>query len=187
MAKEETYVSGMAGRYAQALFDLAKESNAADKVGADLSTFQRLIDESDDLRRFLRSPAISTSEQVSALDALQKRAGIAGTAASFLKLVAAKRRLFAVEDMIRDYHKLNDAEKGVASAEVTVAEPLKDAHVLALKDALASVAGSNDVNVSIKVDPELIGGMIVKLGSRMIDSSLRTKLNMIRTRMKEVG
>ena len=187
MAKEETYVSGMAGRYAQALFDLAKESNAADKVAADLTTFKGLIDESDDLRRFLRSPAISTEEQVAALDAILKRAGVAGTAANFLKLVAAKRRLFAVENMIRDYKTLNDAEKGVAHAEVTVAEPLKDAHVLALKDALASVAGSNDVDVSIRIDPAIIGGMVVKLGSRMIDSSLRTKLNMIRTRMKEVG
>ena len=187
MAKEETYVSGMAGRYAQALFDLAKESNAIDKIGADLATFQGMIDESDDLRRFLRSPAISTEEQVKALDALLNRAGIAGTATNFFKMVATKRRLFAVEDMIGDYTKLADAEKNVSRAEVTVAEPLKDAHVLALKDALASVAGTSDVNVSIKVDPALIGGMVVKLGSRMIDSSLRTKLNMIRTRMKEAG
>ena len=187
MAKEETYVSGMAGRYAQALFDLARESNAADTVDADLATFQRMMDESDDLRRFLRSPAIGADEQVKALDELLKRSGIAGTAANFLKLVAAKRRLFALHDMIRDFHTLNNAEKGVARAEVTVAEPLKDAHVLALKDALASVAGSSDVDVAIKIDPAIIGGMIVKLRSRMIDSSLRTKLNMIRTRMKEVG
>ena len=89
--------------------------------------------------------------------------------------------------MIRDYRKLNDGEKGLAQAEVTVAEPLKDAHVLALKDALASVAGTSDVNVTIKVDPSIIGGMVVQLGSRMIDSSLKTKLNMLRTRMKEVG
>ncbi len=186
-AKEETYVSGVAGRYAQALFDLARESNATDTVGADLATFGRLMDESDDFRRFLRSPAIPSGEQVKALDEVLKRAGIAGTAANFLKLVSAKRRLFAVADMIRDYNKLNDAEKNVARAEVTVAEPLKEAHVLALKDALASVAGSADVNVKITVDPALIGGMVVKLGSRMIDSSLRTKLNMMRTRMKEVG
>jgi F-type H+-transporting ATPase subunit delta len=187
LANEETHVSGMAGRYAQALFDLAKESNAADTVEADLANFQTLIDESDDLRRFLRSPAIAADEQVKALDAILKRAGIAGTAAKFLKLVAAKRRLFALEAMIRDYRTLNDAEKGVARAEVTVAEPLKDAHVLALKDALSSVAGRSGVEVSIKLDPAIIGGMIVKLGSRMIDSSLRTKLNTIRTRLKEVG
>lgn len=187
MAKEETYVSGMAGRYAQALFDLAKESKSTDKVAKDLATFQGLIDESDDLKRFLKSPTFSAEEQVKALGAILDKAGIAGTAANFLKLVAQKRRLFAVEDMISGFNKLNDAEKGVARAEVTVAEELKDAHVLALKDALAKVAGSNDVAVDIKVDPSIIGGMIVKLGSRMVDSSLKTKLNLIRTRMKEVG
>lgn len=187
LAKEETYVTGMAGRYAKALFDLAKESNATDKIGADLDTFDRMIGESADLRRFLKSPAFSAEEQKNAIVALLNKAGIAGTAANFLKLVAEKRRLFALDDMIRDYRKLNDGEKGLAQAEVTVAEPLKDAHVLALKDALASVAGTSDVNVNIKVDPSIIGGMIVQLGSRMIDSSLKTKLNMIRTRMKEVG
>ena len=184
---EDVHVSGVAGRYAQALFDLAKESNATDKVGGDLKTFEGLIDESDDLRRFLRSPAIPAPEQVKALDEVCRRAGIAGTAASFLKLVAAKRRLFAVADMIRDYQALNDAERNVARADVTVAEPLKEAHVLALKDALAAAAGSADVNIHVTVDPSLLGGMVVKLGSRMIDSSLRTKLNMMRTRMKEVG
>ncbi len=180
-------MSGVAGRYAQALFDLAKESNSTDKVGADLKAFEGMTGESDDLRRFLRSPAIPAQEQVKALDELCRRAGIAGTAASFLKLVAAKRRLFAVPEMIRDYHALNDAERNVARADVTVAEPLKEAHVLALKDALASAAGSADVDVHVTVDPTLLGGMVVKLGSRMIDSSLRTKLNMMRTRMKEVG
>jgi F-type H+-transporting ATPase subunit delta len=187
LAKEETYVSGMAGRYAQALFDLAKESNSIDKIGGDLATFAGLVDESADLRRFLKSPAFAADDQVKALDEILKRAGIAGAAANFLKLVAAKRRLFAVGDMIRDFNKLRDAERGVARAEVTVAEPLKEAHVLALKDAIAAVADSSDVDVSVKVDPAIIGGMVVKLGSRMIDSSLRTKLNMIRTRMKEVG
>ena len=177
----------MAGRYALALFDLAKESKSADKVGEDLDTFQEMIDKSADMRRFLKSPVISADEQVKALDALLNKAGIAGTAANFIKLVAEKRRLFAVDDMIRDYRKLRNVEKGVAQAEVTVAEPLKDAHVLELKDALAKVAGSSDVDVVITVDPSILGGMIVKLGSRMVDSSLKTKLNMIRTRMKEVG
>ena len=187
MAQQETYVSGMAGRYAQALFDLAKESKSTDKVAADLSTFQGLIDESNDFRRFLKSPAFSADEQAKALAAILNAAGIAGTAANFLKLVAAKRRLFAVGDMIRDYHTLNDAEKGLSRAEITVAEPLKDAYVLELKDALAKVAGTNGVAIHVTVDPAIIGGMIVKLGSRMLDSSLRTKLNLIRTRMKEVG
>ncbi|VVB46495.1 ATP synthase subunit delta [Beijerinckiaceae bacterium RH AL1] len=177
----------MAGRYAQALFDLAKETKTTPQVAKDLSSFQALIEESADLRRFLRSPAFSSEEQIKAIDALLKKAGVAGTAANFMKLVASKRRLFALEDMIRDFTKLNDAERGVSRAEVTVAEPLKDAHLLAIKDALAQVAGSNSVEVAVKVDPAIIGGMIVKLGSRMVDSSLKTKLNSLKIRMKEVG
>ena len=177
----------MAGRYAQALFDLAKESKSTDTVAKDLATFQGMIDESADLRRFLLSPAFSSEDQIKAIDALLAKAGIAGTAGKFMRLVATKRRLFALPDMIRDYTKLNDAEKGVTRAEITVAEPLKDAHLLAVKDALAQVAGSDSVEVNVKVDPSIIGGMIVKLGSRMVDSSLKTKLNSLRIRMKEVG
>ncbi len=187
MAKEETYVSGMAGRYAQALFDLAKESKTTDTVSRDLATVQAIIDESDDFRRFLKNPSFAADDQINAIGSILNQVGVAGTAANFLKLVAAKRRLFALEDMIRDFNKLNDAENNVSRAEVTVAEDLNPAHVKALKDALAAVAGTNDVNVQIKIDPSIIGGMIVKLGSRMVDSSLKTKLNLIRTRMKEVG
>ncbi len=110
-----------------------------------------------------------------------------GIAANFLKLVATKRRLFAVREMIRDYGKLLDAEKGVKRAEVTVAEPLSDAHLAALKEALREVSGGQSVELSVKVDPSIIGGLVVRLGSRMVDGSLRTKLNTIRNRMKEVG
>ncbi len=177
----------MAGRYAQALFDLAKESKSTDKIANDLAVVRELIDESDDFRRFLKNPSFTAEDQIAALGEILNKAGIAGTAANFLKLVAQKRRLFALEDMIRDYNKLNDSENNVSRAEVTVAEELKPAHMKALKDALASVAGSSDVNVAFKIDPSIIGGMIVQLGSRMVDSSLKTKLNMIRTRMKEVG
>lgn len=187
LAKEETYVSGVAGRYAQALFDLAKESQTTETVAKDLAAVQAMIDGSEDFRRFLKNPSFSAEDQVKALGAILTDAGIAGTAANFLKLVASKRRLFALEDMIRDYNKLNDAEHNVSRAEVTVAETLNEAHVLALKEALAAAAGSSDVAVDIKVDPSILGGMVVKLGSRMVDSSLKTKLNLIRTRMKEVG
>jgi F-type H+-transporting ATPase subunit delta len=177
----------MAGRYALALFELAKESNTTDQIAADLQTFSALIAESDDMRRFLRSPVFSADEQIAALTAILNQAGIAGTAANFLKLVAQKRRLFAVGDMIRDYNALNDAEKGISRAEVTVAEPLKDAHVAALKEALHALAGGTTVEIATKVDPSILGGLIVKYGSRMVDGSLKTKLDMIRTRMKEVG
>ena len=177
----------MAGRYAQALFELAKESKTTDQVAADLASFRQLVAESDDFRRFVKSPVFTADEQVRSLGAILTKAGIAGQAAKFLKLVATKRRLFAVDDMIAGYGRLYDASRGVTRAEVTVAEPLKDAHVAALKEALARVAGSSSVEVSVVVDPSIIGGMIVKLGSRMVDSSLKTKLALIRTRMKEVG
>jgi F-type H+-transporting ATPase subunit delta len=187
LAKEESIVSGMAGRYAQALFDLAKERGVTDQVAADLSTFSALITESPDLQRFIKSPVFTAEEQVRALTAVLSRTGISGISANFLKLVAAKRRLFAISDMIRDFNKLHDFAKGLARAEVTVAEPLKDPHVEALKTALAELTGGQSVEITVKVDPSIIGGLIVKLGSRMVDGSLKTKLNSIRTRMKEVG
>jgi F-type H+-transporting ATPase subunit delta len=186
-AKEETIVSGMAGRYAQALFSLAQEQGVTDQVATDLSRFSAMIAENADLRRFIKSPVFSADEQVSALTAILARAEIGGITANFLKLVANKRRLFALADMIRDFNKLNDFAKGLTRAEVTVAEPLKDAHVAALKEALAALTGGQSVEVAIKIDPAIIGGLIVKLGSRMVDGSLRTKLNTLRTRMKEVG
>ncbi|WP_174511599.1 F0F1 ATP synthase subunit delta [Methylocella tundrae] len=187
MAKQETLVSGMAGRYAQALFDLAHETSTTDEVAADLATFAGLLAESEDLRDFVRSPVFSAEEQVKVLTALLDRASIGGTTAKFLKLVAAKRRLFAINDMIRDFNVLYDHARGLSRASVTVAEPLKDEHVEALKSALAAIAGSDRVEVSVKVDPTIIGGLIVQLGSRMVDGSLKTKLNSIRARMKEVG
>ena len=176
----------MAGRYATALFELARETNAIDAVKADLDRFDALIAESPDLLRLVRSPVFSADEQLAALAAVLRRAGIGGLAEKFLKLVTANRRLFAVRDMIRGFRDLVAEHRGEATAEVTVAEPLKDAHVAALKDALKAVSGK-DVALAVKVDPAILGGLIVKLGSRMVDTSLRTKLNAIRHAMKEAG
>jgi len=177
----------MAGRYASALFSLATERVETDGVAAALKSFDAMIAESPDLARLVRSPVFSADEQVKALGALLDRAGISGIAANFIKLVAAKRRLFAIHDMIVDYGKLYDSWRGVARAEVTTASALSDAHVGAIKDALKGVTGGKDVEITVKVEPAIIGGLIVKLGSRMVDGSLKTKLNSIRTRMKEVG
>jgi len=187
LAAQETRVSGMAGRYAQALFDLCQETGATEKAAADLAAFAELVRSSADLQRFVKSPVFSADEQVKALDALLARAGIDGVAAKFIKLVAAKRRLFAIFDMIRDFNLLNDARKGVTRAHVTVAGTLKPEHVEALQNVLADITGGGEVDIAVKVDPAIIGGLIVKLGSRMVDSSLKTKLNSIRARMKEAG
>lgn len=177
-------VSTMAGRYATALFELAGEADAIDAVKADLERFDALIAENPDLNRLVRSPVFSTEEQVRALSSVLERAAIGGIAAKFLKLVTSNRRLFAVRDMIKAYRKLAALYKGQATAEVTVAETLKDEHVEALRSALKAVSGKN-VDLDIKIDPAIIGGLVVKLGSRMIDTSLRTKLNAIKHAMKE--
>jgi F-type H+-transporting ATPase subunit delta len=174
----------MAGRYATALFDLAQETNAIDAVKADLERFNGLVAESPDLTRLVRSPVFSADEQLQALSAVLERAEIGGLAAKFLKLVTTNRRLFAVRDMARAYRQLVAEHKGEATAEVTVAERLKDEHVAALRSALKAVSGK-DVDLDIRIDPAIIGGLVVKLGSRMVDTSLRTRLNAIRHAMKE--
>jgi F-type H+-transporting ATPase subunit delta len=186
VAGETPIVSGMAGRYATALYELALESNAVGAIEADLAKFDSLVAGSADLARLVRSPVFSAEDQSKALSAVLPQVGIEGLAAKFLKLVTSNRRLFAVRAMIKDYRALVAANKGEVRAEVTVAEPLSPSHSAAIKDALKAVTGK-DVEVDLRVDPAIIGGLVVKLGSRMVDSSLRTKLNAIRHAMKEVG
>lgn len=187
VVNEETIVSGMTGRYASALHSLASERNQTDSVRAALDNFRRLLGESDDLRRLVRNPMFSAADQLKALSPVLERAGIAGLAADFIKLLATKRRLFAVDEIIEGFDKLDDAGKGVVRAEVTVAEPLSAAQTAALQESLRAATGGKTVEVDTKIDPSIIGGIVVKLGSRMMDGSLRTKLASIRTRMKEVG
>jgi F-type H+-transporting ATPase subunit delta len=178
-------VSGMAGRYATALFELALDGKSVEAVKGDLDSFERMITDNADLDRLVRSPAFGADEQARALAAVLEAAGIKGLAANFLRFVASNRRLFAVRTMIRDFRKLVANWKGEVSAAVTVAEKLSDRHLDALKDALKQVTGGKAVDLNVKIDPAIIGGLMVKLGSRMVDSSLRTKLNAIKHAMKE--
>ena len=175
----------MAGRYATALFELALESKAVDAVKKDLDQFDALIADSADLNRLVRSPVFDADEQLKALSAILAKAGIAGIAANFLRVITTNRRLFAVRDMIRGYRALVARHKGEVTAQVTVAEKLNDTHLDTLKSALKTVTSGKDINLDVKIDPAIIGGLIVKVGSRMVDSSLRTKLNSIKLAMKE--
>jgi F-type H+-transporting ATPase subunit delta len=174
----------MAGRYATALFELALESKAVDQVQSDLKSFDALVASSPDLLRLVRSPVFSADEQAKALVAVLDKAGIKGIAANFLRVVAANRRLFAVRDIIKGFNALVARHKGEVTAEVTVAEPLNDARLNEIRDALKAVT-AKDVQIDVTVDPSIIGGLKVKLGSRMVDASLRTKLNSIKFAMKE--
>ncbi|AMA55168.1 F0F1 ATP synthase subunit delta [Bradyrhizobium sp. CCGE-LA001] len=186
MAAEDTSVSGVSGRYATALFELARDQKVVDEVKADLDKFDALLSESADLKRLVRSPVFAADAQSKALTAVLDKAGIAGISANFLKVLTANRRLFAVADIVRDYRILVAKFKGETTADVTVAEALSDKNLDALKVALKSVTGK-DVALNVKVDPSIIGGLVVKLGSRMVDGSLRTKLNSIKHAMKEAG
>ncbi|HXX26648.1 MAG TPA: F0F1 ATP synthase subunit delta [Pseudolabrys sp.] len=185
MAGEDPIVSGMAGRYATALFELALENKAIDAVRKDLDQFDAMIAANPDLMRLVRSPVFGADEQLKALSAILDKAGINGLAANFLRVITTNRRLFAVRDMIRGFRTLVARHRGEVTAQVTVAENLNDKNVDALKSALKSVTGGKDIDLEVKVDPAIIGGLIVKVGSRMIDSSLRTKLNAIKFAMKE--
>ena len=185
MAGKDPIISGMAGRYGNALFELALENKAVEAVKADLDRFDTLIADNPDLNRLVRSPVFGADEQLRALTAILDKAGIKGFAANFLRVITTNRRLFAVRDMIRAYRVLAARHKGEVTAEVTVAEPLSDKNLDALRDALKSVTGGKEIDFDVKVEPAIIGGLIVKVGSRMVDSSLRTKLNAIKIAMKE--
>ena len=187
MAGEDSIVSGVAGRYARALFELALDAKSVDAVKADIEKFAAMMAESADLMRLVRSPVFGAEERSRALAAVLAKAGIGGLAANFLMFVTANRRLFAIGDMIRDFRKLVARWKGEVTAEVTAAEKLSDAHLEEIKSALKSITGEKSVDLHVKVDPAIIGGLTVKLGSRMVDSSLRTKLNAIKHAMKEAG
>jgi F-type H+-transporting ATPase subunit delta len=186
VAGEDPSVSGVSGRYATALFELARDEKSIDAVKADLDRFEALLNDSADLARLVRSPVFSADAQSRALTAVLDKAGFSGISANFLMVLTANRRLFAVADVIRAFRALVAKFKGEATADVTVAETLADKNLDALKAALKSVTGK-DVILNVKVDPSIIGGLIVKLGSRMVDSSLRTKLNSIKHAMKEAG
>jgi F-type H+-transporting ATPase subunit delta len=187
VAGEDSTVSGVAGRYARALFELALDAKSVDAVKADIEKFAAMMAESADLNRLVRSPVYGAEERGRGLAAVLAKAEIGRLALNFLMFVTANRRLFSIGEMIRDFRKLVARWKGEVTAEVTAAEKLSDAHLEAIKSALKSITGEKSVDLHVKIDPAIIGGLTVKLGSRMVDSSLRTKLNAIKHAMKEAG
>lgn len=179
-------ISGVASRYAQSLFDIAVDAGSVEEIERQLGEFEGMMRESADLRRLITSPVFSTSEQVSAISAIVEKAGVGGVFANFLKVVASNRRLFALPGMIEAFREISAAHRGVVTAQVTSAFALTDAQQEELKATLKDVAGK-DVEVDVTVDPSLLGGLIVKIGSRQIDTSLRTKLSSMKLALKEVG
>jgi F-type H+-transporting ATPase subunit delta len=186
VAQETSLVSGIAGRYATALFDMARDAGQLDAVAKDLDALSALLADSADLVRLVRSPAFSRDEQARAIGAVAEKAGMTDLVRRFLGVAAQNRRLFALADIIGAFRTLRSAHRGEAIAEVISAVPLDDAQLAQLKSSLSSEAAGSVV-INAKVDPSLIGGLIVKLGSRMIDASVRNKLNNLKTAMKGVA
>lgn len=183
MATDDLNLSSMPGRYAGALFELASDQGKTADVEGDLEKLQALLDESTDLRRLIASPVFTSEDQGKALGAIAERAGISELTKNFLQVIARNRRLFAAPQMIKAFKALAAHSRGEVTAEVITAQPLTEAQETELKDTLRASVGKS-IMLDARVDPAILGGLIVKVGSRMVDSSLRTKLTAIRAGLK---
>lgn len=186
MAAQNSVVSHIARPYATALYDLALEQGQVEAVESDLVALSGVIAESADFTRFLRSPVIPGDDKAVAMDAILARSGIGATVANFIRVVARNGRLFALPTVIASFRLLAAKARGEVAAEVTSASPLSREQIASLAETLKQKIGKT-VTLQEHVDPSLIGGLIVKVGSQMIDSSLKTKLTAMKIAMKEVG
>ncbi len=174
---------GLAGRYANALFELAQDQKSVDAVSADLASLRRAMETSADLTRLVRSPMFSAGDHAKALKAVLEKMGANALTEKFVLLLAQKRRLFVLTQIISAYEHLLAKSRGETEAEVTSARPLGADEIAELKATLKSKLGK-EPRLHTRTDPALLGGLVVKVGSRMIDSSLRTKLDGMRAAMK---
>jgi F-type H+-transporting ATPase subunit delta len=175
--------ASLSGRYASALFDLARESQVIEKVESSLTTLESAIAQSDDLRRLVASPLIARGAAANAVKAVGGSLKLDALTTNFLGVLASNRRLGQIGKVIAAYRDLAARHRGEASATVTTAHGLSDAQVTALKAKLKARVG-RDVAVTLKTDPAILGGLVVKIGSQLIDSSIRTKLNTLAHAMK---
>lgn len=186
MTSKSTGSASVADRYAYALFELADADKAVDKVADELDGLAEMIRESNDLQRLIRSPIISRNDQRAAMDALLEKAEVSSLTRRFVGLVAQNRRLFALPSMISAFKDILAGRRGETTAEVISAKALSKGQLAAVSDALTKAMGSK-IALATKVDSDLLGGLVVKVGSRMVDSSLRTKLHRLRLSMKGIG
>lgn len=186
MMSGQMIVTGVAGRYANALFELAREEGSVEQVEGQLASFQSVLDDSADLKRMIMSPLFSQDQQARAVRIISDAAGITGISRNFLELLAAKRRLQAVSGIIQAFRSLAAHHRGEIEADVTVAVALSEEQREAVASTLRNFAGQ-DVTMNLRADPAILGGLVVRIGSTMIDSSLRSKLNRLKYAMKEVG
>jgi F-type H+-transporting ATPase subunit delta len=185
VAAAEKGVSGLADRYATALFDLADEQKALDAVAGDMKSLRAMLRDSVDFRRLIRSPVLSRQAQGKAVAALGAEAQLSPLTRNFLGLLAQNRRLFALPEMIESYLSRLAEKRGEVTAHVLAAQDLSPQQREAVNEQLRKAVGRK-VAVDLEVDPSLIGGLVVRVGSRMVDASLRSKLNRLQLAMKGV-
>ncbi len=178
---------GLAGRYASALYALANNAGKVESVVADLTNLSALIMENADVKFMVGSPAITWIEQMNAITAILEKAGADALTVKFAGTVAANGRLHAMERIISAFLELHARRRGEISAEVISAVALDKSRAASLAKVVGSLAGNDKLSLSMRVDPSLIGGVVVRIGSRMIDTSIRTKLNRLKTAMKGVA
>jgi F-type H+-transporting ATPase subunit delta len=178
--------SQVASRYAGSLYELAVSAKAVTPVEKSLADFESMIAMSADLQRLIESPVFSADDQSAAINALVAKAKLHPLVTNFLKVVAGNRRLFAIPSIINAFRDIAAEGRGEVTADVTVAKALSAAQTKELKATLKSVAGK-DVTLNVIVDASILGGLIVKMGSRQIDTSLKTKLSSLKISLKEVG
>jgi F-type H+-transporting ATPase subunit delta len=183
LASDPTGVSALAERYARALFELADEHRALDQVATDLRQLRAMLAASADLMRLVRSPLLARGDQARAVAAVVHRAELSPLIGDFLAVVARNRRLFALPAMIEGFLAMLASRRGEVTAEVVAARPLTEIQLNALREQLHRTVGRR-VTVDTRVDPGLIGGMIVKVGSRMVDDSIASKLRRLQLGMK---
>ena len=175
--------ASLAGRYALALFELARDEKQIEIVGESLATLRGAIDGSDDLRTLISSPLVGREDQSRAIGAVVGRMNLDLLTSNFVGVLAKNRRLGQLPNVIRNFNLLVARHRGELTAEVTSARPLDDMQVDAIKQNLRSRMG-RDIAVDLNVDPAILGGLVVKIGSQMIDGSIRTKLNTLAHAMK---
>jgi F-type H+-transporting ATPase subunit delta len=180
---DDSRATDVGAPYAQALFDLAVEEAALDAIEADLIALKGLLAESEDLRRLLVSPKFSADEKAKGLAALAARAGLQKTTAKFLGLLAANRRTAALGDVIAAFQRLAADRRGLVSAQVVTAIPLTDAQNRGLVAALRQALGK-EPQIDAVVDPSILGGLKVRVGSRLYDASLKSKLDNLKFALK---
>ena len=178
--------AGAAGRYATALFELARDAGSLEQVETDLDGLAAALAESPDLVDLLKNPIYTRDQQGDAMAAVGAKMGLSPLVQNVVGLMASKRRLFAVPELISVFKALMADHRGEVTAEVTAAHALSDTQANALVEQIKGAIGQ-DVKLNVTVDPAIIGGLIVKVGSRMIDSSIRSKLTGLQNAMKEVG